>query len=135
MERVGLSVLWKEIKRRINIFRKAEKARQKTYERRRAGQEFFRDPYRYGRSLLEPPKSRTLTVSQAKLEACLTKTYADALRNRPLPERTGISEAPLPACTFSVAALSIEEVRRILKKQETAPHPAPTEFHERHSMF
>ena len=73
VERVGLSILWKEVKRRINILRKAEKARQKTYERRRARQEFFRDPYRYGRSLLEPPKSGTITVGQAELEACLTK--------------------------------------------------------------
>ena len=126
MGKVGLSVLWKEVKRKINILRKAEKARQKTYERRRARQEFFRDPYRYGRSLLEPPQSGTLTVSQAKLEACLTRTYTDALRNSPLAERAGISEAPLPTSPFSTAAPSIEEVRRILKKKarnRSAPGP------------
>ena len=125
VERVGLSVLWKEVKRRINIRCKAEKARQT-----RARQEFFRDPYRYGISLLELPRSGTLTTSQAELEAYLTKTYTDALRNRPLPERTEISEALRPACPFSIAAPSIEEVRRIKKKrQETAPRPALMEFH------
>ena len=44
VERVGLSILWKEVKRGINILRKSEKARQKSCERRRAKQEFFRGP-------------------------------------------------------------------------------------------
>ena len=64
----------------------SRKGQTKDKQEKMARQEFFRDPYRYARSLLEPPKSGTLTISQAELEACLTKTYTDAFRNSPLSE-------------------------------------------------
>lgn len=120
------SYLWAKTckygKKWIALSSKAEKAWQKTYEIRQARQDFFRDLYQYGRSLLDHPKSGTLTTSQAELEECLTKTNSSTLQNRLLLERTEISEAPLQYIQCSSPVRKIE-------RQETALHPASKEFH------
>ena len=107
-EREGLSVLWEDVKRRVRDLRRAERGRQRKYERRRA---IFSDPYRYGRSLLDPPKSGELSVEQDKLEDHLLKTYSDALRHESLQERVDIPAVPLPTSPFCLASPSLEEVR------------------------
>ena len=61
-EKVGLSVLWEELKESVKNYSHAEGIRQKNYERRKARRRFFIDPYRYGKALLDPPKSGELKV-------------------------------------------------------------------------
>ena len=57
--------------------RRAKSIRQKNYERRKALRRFFNDPYRYGKALLDPPKSGEHKVDRGELEEHLTNTYSD----------------------------------------------------------
>ena len=124
-EREGLSVLWEDVKRRVRDLRRAERGRQRKYERRRAMRSFFSDPYRYGRSLLDPPKSGELSVEQDKLEEHLLKTYSDALRHESLQERVDIPAVPLPTSPFCLASPSLEEVRGVVRKARNRSAPGP----------
>ena len=124
-EREGLSVLWEDVKRRARDLRRAERGRQRKYERRRAMRSFFSDPYRYGRSLLDPPKSGELSVEQDKLEEHLLKTYSDALRHESLQERVDIPAVPLPTSPFCLASPSLEEVRGVVRKARNRSAPGP----------
>ena len=62
-----------DVKRLVRDLRFAERMRQRKYERRRALGSFFSDSYRYGRSLLHPPKSGELSIEPDKLEEHLLK--------------------------------------------------------------
>ena len=124
-EREGLSVLWEDVKRRVRDLRRAERGRQRKYERRRAMRSFFSDPYRYGRSLLDPPKSGELSVEQDKLEEHLLKTYSDALRHESLQERVDIPAVPLPTSPFCLASPSLEEVRGVVRRARNRSAPGP----------
>ena len=86
---------------------------------------FFSDPYRYGRSLLDPPKSGELSVEQDKLEEHLLKTYSDALRHESLQERVDIPAVPLPTSPFCLASPSLEEVRGVVRKARNRSAPGP----------
>ena len=86
---------------------------------------FFSDPYRYGRSLLDPPKSGELSVEQDKLEEHLLKTYSDALRHESLQERVDIPAVPLPISPFCLASPSLEEVRGVVRKARNRSAPGP----------
>ena len=86
---------------------------------------FFSDPYRYGRSLLDPPKSGELSVEQDKLEEHLFKTYSDALRHESLQERVDIPAVPLPTSPFCLASPSLEEVRGVVRKARNRSAPGP----------
>ena len=86
---------------------------------------FFSDPYRYGRSLLDPPKSGELSVEQDKLEEHLLKTYSDALRHESLQERVDIPAVPLPTSPFCLVSPSLEEVRGVVRKARNRSAPGP----------
>ena len=72
--------MWEDVKRHVWDLQYSERVRQRKYEKRRSMRSFFSKPYRYGRSLLDPPKSGELSVEQEKLEEHLLKTYIDVLR-------------------------------------------------------
>ena len=110
-EKVGLSVLWKELKEHVRNLRHAEGIRQKNYERRKAHRRFFSDPYRYGKALLDPPKSGELKVDKGELEEHFTNMYSDDLHHIPLQVRRDIPVVPLPASMSSLASPSLEELR------------------------
>ena len=86
---------------------------------------FFSDPYRYGRSLLDPPKSGELSVEQDKLEEHLLITYSDALRHESLQEKVDIPAVPLPTSPFRLASPSLDEVRGVVRKARNRSAPGP----------
>ena len=124
-EKVGLSVLWEELKERVRNLRRAEGIIQKNYERRKAHRRFFSDPYRYGKALLDPPKSGELKVDRGELEEHLINTYSDDLRHIPLQVRRDIPVVPLPASVFSLASPSLKEVRLVIRKARNRSAPGP----------
>ena len=124
-EKVGLSVLWEELKERVRNLRRAESIRQKNYERRKAHRRFFSDLYRYGKALLDPPKSGELKVNMGELEEHLTNTYSDDFHHIPRQVRWDIPVVPLPVSVFSLASPSLEEVRRVIRKARNRSAPGP----------
>ena len=123
-EKDGLAELWSDVKRRARDLRRAENARIK-YERRRARQNFFKDPYRFGKSLLDTPKSGVLKVDQSELEEHLSRTYRDDLRSVPLGERQDIPMVPLTTNSFNLAVPSYEEVKSVIRKARNRSAPGP----------
>lgn len=124
-ERAGLAALWKDVGKRISDLSRAENTRRKKYEKRKARQNFFRDPYQYGRSLLEPPKSGTLQAGREMLEEHLRSVYSSGLSNVPLVERDDIPVVPLPTTLLNLAAPSYEEIKKIVKKARNRSAPGP----------
>ena len=111
----------------LNVSWVLEGIKQKNYERRKAHRRFFSDPYRYGKALLDPPKSGELKMDRGELEEHLTNTYSDYLRHIPLQVRRDIPVVSLPASMFSLASPSLEEVRRVIRKARNR-RQGPIEF-------
>ena len=111
----------------LNVSWVLESIKQKNYERRKAHRRFFSDPYRYGKALLDPPKSGELKMDRGELEEHLTNTYSDYLRHIPLQVRRDIPVVSLLASMFSLASPSLEEVRRVIRKARNR-RQGPIEF-------
>ena len=80
---------------------RAEGIRQKNYRRRRkALRRFLNDPCRYGKALLDPPKSGELRVDRSELEKHLTNTYSDDLSHISIQVIRDILVVPLPTSIF-----------------------------------
>lgn len=124
-EKTRLTCRWKEISKRINDVRRAERQRVKKYERRRSRRSFFRDPFGFGRALLDPPKSGWLEVSQDTLEEHLVSTYGDDCSDEELPLRNDIPSCPPPGVPFNNVVPLIEEVREVVRKARNKSAPGP----------
>ena len=110
-EKVGLSAVGRvegTCEEPSEEWSRAEGIRQ-NYESNKAHRRFFSDPYRYGKVLLDPPKSGELKVDRGELEEHLTNMYSDGLRHIPLQVRRDIPVVPLPTSIFSLASPSLDE--------------------------
>lgn len=84
----GLKDLWNKIKGWLAHFRRAGRIKKRRSSRERARACFFRDPFKYARSLLEEKKTGTLQTTQQELE----QHFKDQLGDN----RAGAASAPGP---------------------------------------
>ncbi|KAI8482700.1 hypothetical protein Bbelb_395800 [Branchiostoma belcheri] len=83
-EKVGLQVLWEEVRTRLKCLRRAERLRRKRKRKENQRKQFFRNPFKFAKSLLEEKKGGDLTIGVEDLEAHLKATYSDPEKDRPL---------------------------------------------------
>lgn len=67
-EKEGLKVLWDQIRSRLATLRRAERIRKRRGKKEKDRVSFFRDPFKYARSLLEEKKSGRLETTEQELE-------------------------------------------------------------------
>lgn len=113
-EKDGLRVLWDEIRGRLANLRRAESIRRwrKRKEKERAN--FFRNPFRYARGLLEEKASGTLEVSKEQLEEHIHAQYSDSARNEPLGPPGYLPKPAEPSALFDVSPPKLSEVRQVI---------------------
>eukprot|EP00745_Piridium_sociabile_P006709 TRINITY_DN14328_c0_g1_i1.p3 TRINITY_DN14328_c0_g1~~TRINITY_DN14328_c0_g1_i1.p3 ORF type:complete len:116 (+),score=27.67 TRINITY_DN14328_c0_g1_i1:233-580(+) len=87
LEKQGLEKLWKDLKAKHSALSKAESARKRRSKKKKTQDCFFRDPFQLARTLLEQPKSGTITVDKVSLEQHLRKTYSDPQSEAPLESK------------------------------------------------
>ena len=73
MEREGINLLQKEIQSRLATLRRAENLLKKRRRKEQTRTRFYKDPFKFVKSLFAKEKSGSLNVSKAFLEGHLKK--------------------------------------------------------------
>ncbi len=79
-EEEGINQLQAEIKNRLSTLRRAENLRRRRKMKEQARSNFFKDPYKFAKSLFTKDKSGKLKTSKKDLEAYLKQNHTDSQR-------------------------------------------------------
>lgn len=77
-EKEGLQNLWSQIRTRLTHLRRAERIRRRRSNKEKARTNFFRDPFKYARGLLEEKKSGKLQTTEQELEDYIKDQLSDS---------------------------------------------------------
>ena len=124
-EKEGYLKLWKDLKEKHSALSKAERASKKRRTRKRDQDRFFKEPFKYARSLFDQPRSGILDVDQETLEDHLKKTYSDPARNVPLAYNTNLVWPESPGEPFNLNPPTLDEVRQVVLKARCKSAPGP----------
>ena len=124
-EKAGLAELRQSLGRRLSALMKAERFRIKKRDQRNARFQFIKDPFKYGRNLLDPPKSGTLQADKATLDEYFRSAFRDPRGDQQLEERTDLPEIPLPNFSFREGMISLLEVTQFLYRTRNRSAPGP----------
>lgn len=83
-EKEGLKLLWDELKQKLAKLRRAERIRRRRKRKEKERKNFFKDPFRYARQLLDEKRSGKLAITKEDLEHYIKGQYTDAARDSPL---------------------------------------------------
>lgn len=103
-EREGLKVLWEEVRERLARLRRAERIRKRSKRKQKERADFFKDPYKYARQLLEEKKSGKLEASREQIEQHVKRQCSDPLREIPLGPPGYVPRPAPPTAEFNTQA-------------------------------
>ncbi|KAL0188639.1 hypothetical protein M9458_015738, partial [Cirrhinus mrigala] len=123
-EREGLKVLWEEVRKRLAGLRRAERIRKRSQRKQKERANFFKDPFKYARQLLEEKKSGKLEITREKLEQHVKEQYSDPQRSVPLGTPGYVPQPAKPTAEFNIMPPKLSEVRQVVEKaRSSAPGP------------
>lgn len=122
-EKESLRPLWEDVKKRHADFRKAQRQRQRRRAAERARTQFYRNPHKFVRSVLEDGKSGELQVSRLELEGHLRRMYSDPRRNDEVEAIEGLVRPTRPGVAFNDGELRFSEVQAVVRKARAASSP------------
>ena len=79
-EKEGINLLQAEIKNRLSTLRRAENLRRRRKRKEHARSSFFKDPFKFVKSLFTKEKSGKLITTRKDLEAHLKRIHTDSHR-------------------------------------------------------
>lgn len=124
-EKEGLKLLWDEIKQKLAKLRRAERIRRRRKRKEKERKNFFKDPFRYARQLLDEKRSGKLAITKEDLEHYIKGQYTDAARDSPLGSPGYVPRPDPPRTPFDTSPPRLGEVREVLKKARSASAPGP----------
>ena len=122
-ERVGLQVLWKEVRQKLACKRRAERIRKRRKRKEKERASFIRNPFRHARQLLEEKKSGKLEATKEEIEQYIRDQYSDPARNVPLGSPGYVPPPSPPASPFVCSPTRLSDVSAVVKKVRSAPGP------------
>ncbi|KAL7847813.1 hypothetical protein AOLI_G00225310 [Acnodon oligacanthus] len=91
----------------------------------RRRKDFFRDPFKYARQLLDEKRSGKLIISKEDLEQYIKGQYMDEARDTPLGSPGYIPHPDLPKTLFDTSPPRLCEIREALQKARSGSAPGP----------
>ncbi|KAK7930262.1 hypothetical protein WMY93_006657 [Mugilogobius chulae] len=100
-EKAGLKVLWNEVKQRLAKLRRADRIRRRRKRKEKERKDFFRNPYKFARQLLDEKRSGSLNISKEELEQHMKAVHSDKKRWTSLgsPGYIPLPPSPRMCCT------------------------------------
>ena len=102
-EKEGLKVLWDDIKQKLAKLRRAERLRRRQKRKEKERKDFFRDPFRFCRQLLDEKRSGKLSISKEDLEQHIKGQYTDEAKDRPLGSPGHVPRPDSPKIPFDTS--------------------------------
>lgn len=81
---------------------------------------FFKDPFKHARQLLEEKKSSKLEVTREQLEQHVRRQYNDPTRNVPLGTPGYVPRPTPPTSNFNVMPPKLSDVRHVVEKARSS---------------
>ncbi|XP_035527565.1 uncharacterized protein LOC118335412 [Morone saxatilis] len=116
-EKEGLKVLWDQIRSRLATLRRAERIRKRRNKKEKERVSFFRDPFRYARSLLEEKKCGRLEATEQELEENIKNQLTDQKKNIPLGSPGHVPRPAEPAVEFNTTPPKWTEVKLVVDRK------------------
>ena len=123
VQKAALEQLLSQVKSKIKLLRRAENGRKKRWKFKKAQAAFRSNPYRAGKSLLDPKCSTTLQVEQSVLDSHKSSSVSDKFFDIPLCALEGLPESPSISKPFSLVALKYDDFVSILNTRRNASAP------------
>ena len=124
-EKEGLKVLWDDLKQRLAKLRRAERLRKRRKRKEKERKDFFKDPFRFARQLLDEKRSGKLTILKEDLEQHIKGQYTDAAKDLPLGSPGHVPRPDSPKTPFDTSPPRLSEIRDVLKRARSASAPGP----------
>ena len=124
-EKEGLKALWGEVRQRLALLRRAERIRKRRNRKEKERANFFKDPFKHARQLLEEKKSGKLEITNEQLEQHVRKQYSDPARNVPLGTPGYVPRPTPPTSKFNIMPPKLSEVRHVVEKARSSSAPGP----------
>ena len=124
-EREGLKALWDDIRRRLANLRRAERIRRRRKRKEKERANFFKNPFRFARGLLEEKTSGSLEISKEDLEDHIHGQYSDPARNEPLGPPGYVPKPGEPSVLFDASPPKLCEIKRVVWRARSASAPGP----------
>ena len=109
----------------LRLQKRAEGIRRRRIQKSRNTREFYKQPYKFARNLLDPEVKGNLESSQKEVEDFLEKAHSDKERDTPLEEIDGLYSFPEPENKYNCDPPSWKEFKNVLRhaKMNSAPGP------------
>ena len=122
-ERPGIQELLDDVHRQILTISRAEYLRKKRKRKRKTREHFYKNPFKFAKSLFIEGKSGVLNVPQKELEAHLQRTYSDELKDVPLEPFDDVPRPPPPKKKFDTSYIDLKEVVEFIKRARAGSAP------------
>ena len=123
VQKAALEQLLSQVKSKIKLLRRAENGRKKRWKFKKAQAAFRSNPYRAGKSLIDPKCSTTLQVEQSVLDSHKSSSVSDKFFDIPLRALEGLPESPSISKPFSLVALKYDDFVSILNTRRNSSAP------------
>ncbi len=124
-EKEGINVLQENIKRRLTSLRRAEKLRLVRKKKERARTNFFKDPFKFVKSLFTKKATGTLKTTKQSLEEHLEKMHSHPSRHKAAEVPPDIPPIEQPRHLMDVSPPKWKEVEATVRRARTSSAPGP----------
>lgn len=128
-EKEGLKPLWEEVKKKPcqpnAVCQGADCIRKRRRRKEKERSNFFKNPFKHARQLLEDKRSGKLEITQSELEEHIREQYSDPAKSTPLGSPGYVPRPASPSFLFNAALPKLSEVAEVVRKARAASAPGP----------
>lgn len=124
-EKEGINILQDDIKHRLASLRRAENLRKLRKGKERTRSRFFKDPFKFLKTLFAKEKGGRLKTSKQELDEYLEKMYADEKRHERTTIPLDIPPIEPPAHPMDTRPPLWREVEHAVKRARSSSAPGP----------
>ncbi len=113
------------MKNNLAGLRRAERIRKRRRRKEKERRNFFKNPFKHARQLLEDKRSGKLEITRSELESYIKEQYSDPEKATPLGSPGYVPRPAPPAFLFDAALPKLSEVADVVRRARAASAPGP----------
>ena len=122
-EEEGLKTLFEDLKKKSRDLQRHERRCTRRKERRRAREQFLKNPYEAAKKLFTEERSGKLKCTKEEVDAHVRQTYSDPNRDEPLSDMRGLKRPTTPGVSYQLGPIREKEVDEFVRKARAKSAP------------
>lgn len=111
------------MKKNLASLRRAERIRKRRRGKEKERSNFFKNPFKHARQLLEDKRNGKLEITQSQLESFIREQYSDPAKSTPLGSPGYVPCPAPPSFLFNADLPKLGEVAEVVRKARAASAP------------